>query len=82
MRTHNAGFGAGDRNSAQRLSSGRAVRYYMAWFFRLFHATDHGWQQYRTADGKAIMCQDAYFTRALEMIAVTLNLMIEEQRNK
>jgi hypothetical protein len=54
----------------------------MAWFFRLFHATDHGWQQYRTADGKAIMCQDAYFTRALEMIAVTLNLMIEEQRNK
>lgn len=54
----------------------------MSWFFRLFEATDHGWKNVRTPDGRAIGEQDAYFWLCLEEIARTMNLMMNEEARR
>lgn len=65
-----------------RMASGRTTGYYITWFHRIFHATERGWQLARTPDDRPVMVQDAYFMRALEVIAQTLNLMMEEERGR
>jgi len=65
-----------------RLASGRTCAFYLAWFFRLYHATDSGWVLSRTPDDKPIMCQKFYFSRCMEVIAQTLGVMMAEERNK
>lgn len=56
--------------------------FYLAWFFRCYRATEAGWVISHTPDGGAIMDQDAFFWRAMEIIAETKNLMMIEEMRK
>jgi hypothetical protein len=47
----------------------------LSWFNRLFQPTEAGWVMARTPDGLPLMDQDAFFWRALEIIARELNAM-------
>jgi hypothetical protein len=60
----------------------RGCSFYIAWFYRCYVPSEHGWYCLRTPDGKSIMDQDAYFWRAVEALCNVHNLMLmEAQRN-
>ena len=63
-------------------TSQRSVQYYLGWFTRCYALGETGWAVSRTPDGRAIMHQDAFFWRALEVVAHTMNLRIMEERER
>jgi len=54
-------------------TSQRSCAYYLSWFFQLYEAGESGWVRVRTADGRAIIFQDAFFLQCLDVIARKLN---------
>ena len=56
------------------------MSFYLSWFSRCFVCGEAGWTFSQTPDGRAIMFQDAYFWRCLEIICSTMNTVYVEQR--
>lgn len=59
-------------------TSQRGAEFYLAWFNRTHVCTQSGWQFSQTPDGRAIIYQDAFFWRCLEIICETMNQMIAQ----
>ena len=56
--------------------------FYITWFHKCYAYSDTGWGLVRTPDGKPIVESDAFFIRAMEVIAQTANIMVGENRNR
>jgi hypothetical protein len=69
-----AGSGPGNNDRILQLkTSQRSCAFYLSWFFQTFQCEESGWVRVRTADGRAIIYQDAFLLLALDAIARKLN---------
>jgi hypothetical protein len=50
----------------------RTCGFYISWFFKCYEANDSGWWPKRTPNDESVAEQDAYFWRALEIVAQTM----------
>jgi len=63
-------------------TSQRSAQFYVSWFNRCYRVTDSGWVISHTPDGHAIMHQDAFFWRALEIVCGAMNEKLREDMSK